>query len=359
MDEKAYWIALNKVAGIGAVRMAALLDHCGSAEAAWRASILDLKAAGLDRRSLEHLLQARRTIDVEAGLEQVIKAGIQVLTLLDEDYPANLRQIDAPPPVLYVRGELHPHDSWAVAVVGTRRASVYGREVAHTLSRDLVANGITIVSGLALGVDTVAHNSALAGQGRTIAVLGSSVDQIYPPDNRGLARAIAENGALVSEYPLGTRPDAGNFPPRNRIISGLSRGVVIVEAGERSGALITARFAADQGRDVFAVPGSILNPGSAGCNGLIQQGAIPLLSVNDILNHLHLEQTFSQQAAQASIPADPQEASLLRHLNKDPLHLDDLVRQSTLPAPQVAGLLTLMELKGLVRQVGSLSYVRA
>lgn len=359
MEEKAYWIALNKVSGIGAVRMAALLAHCGSAEAAWRASILDLKAAGLDRRSLENLLQARREMDVEAEWERVHKAGIQVLTLLDEEYPTNLRQIDAPPPVLYVRGALQPNDSWAVAIVGTRRASVYGREVALSLSRDLAANGITVVSGLALGVDTVAHKCAVENDGRTIAVLGSSVDQIYPPENRGLAQKITEQGAIISEYPLGTRPDANNFPPRNRIISGLSRGVVIVEAGERSGALITAKFAAEQGRDVFAVPGSILHPGSAGCNTLIQQGAIPLLSVNDIFNHLNLEQARNQQAARAAIPADPQEAALLRHLNQEPLHLDDLVRQSTLPAPQVAGLLAMMELKGLVRQVGALSYVRA
>jgi DNA processing protein len=359
VEEKAYWIALNKVSGIGAVRMAALLAHCGSAEAAWRASILDLKAAGLDRRSLENLLQARREMDVEAEWERVHKAGIQVLTLLDEEYPTNLRQIDAPPPVLYVRGALQPNDSWAVAIVGTRRASVYGREVALSLSRDLAANGITVVSGLALGVDTVAHKCAVENDGRTIAVLGSSVDQIYPPENRGLAQKITEQGAIISEYPLGTRPDASNFPPRNRIISGLSRGVVIVEAGERSGALITAKFAAEQGRDVFAVPGSILHPGSAGCNTLIQQGAIPLLSVNDIFNHLNLEQARNQQAARAAIPADPQEAALLRHLNQEPLHLDDLVRQSTLPAPQVAGLLAMMELKGLVRQVGALSYVRA
>jgi DNA processing protein len=284
---------------------------------------------------------------------------VQVLTLFDDGYPENLRQIEAPPPVLYVRGALQPNDTWAVAIVGTRRASVYGREVAHTLSRDLAANGITVVSGLALGVDTVAHKTTVEHQGRTIAVLGSSVDQIYPPENRGLAQSIVENGALVSEYPLGTRPDANNFPPRNRIISGLSRGVVIVEAGERSGALITAKFAAEHGRDVFAVPGSILHPGSAGCNALIAQGAIPLLSVNDILNHLNLEQARSQHAARATIPADPQEAALLRHLNQEPLHLDDLVRQSALPAPQVAGLLTVMELKGLVRQVGALSYVRA
>jgi DNA processing protein len=195
--------------------------------------------------------------------------------------------------------------------------------------------------------------------GRTLAVLGSSVDHIYPPDNRGLAEKIVEQGAIVSEYPLGTRPDANNFPPRNRIISGLSRGVVIVEAGERSGALITAKFAAEQGRDVFAVPGSILHPASAGCNTLIQQGAIPLLNVDDILNHLNLEQVHSHQAARAAIAADPQEAALLQYLNRDPQHLDDLVRQSALPAPQVAGLLTVMELKGLVRQVGVLCYVKA
>lgn len=359
MDEKAYWIALNKVSGIGAVRMASLLAHCGSAEAAWRASISDLKFAGLDRRTLENLLTARRDLDIEAEWERIQAAGFQVLTLLDDSYPENLRQIDAPPPLLYVRGALQPNDSWAIAIVGTRRASVYGREVAHSLSRDLAANGITVVSGLALGVDTVAHRTSVEHGGRTIAVLGSSVDQIYPRENRGLANQIAENGAIVSEYPLGTRPDANNFPPRNRIISGLSRGVVIVEAGDRSGALITAKFAADQGRDVFAVPGSILHPGSSGCNTLIQQGAIPLLTVNDILNHLNLEQVLSQQAARTTIPADPQEADLLRHLNQEPMHLDDLVRQSAMPAPQVAGLLTVMELKGLVRQVGSLSYVRA
>ena len=358
MDAKAYWIALNKVSGIGAVRMAALLSTCGSAEAAWCASIQELKAAGLDRRTLENLLKARRELDVAAEYERVLKAGVQVLTLDDDDYPVNLRQIDAPPPVLYVRGTLQPKDTWAIGIVGTRRASPYGREVAHSLSRDLATNGITIVSGLAMGVDTVAHKSALTSEGRTIAVLGSSVDQVYPPENRGLAQAIIENGALVSEYPLGTRPDSNNFPPRNRIISGLSRAVVIVEAGERSGALITARFAAEQGRDVFAVPGSILHPGSTGCNTLIQQGAIPLLSVNDIMNQLNLEQVRSQQAARAAIPADPQEAALLAHMTQEPRHLDDLIRQSTLPAFQVAGLLTVMELKGLVRQVGVLSYVR-
>lgn len=359
VDEKAYWIAFNKVAGIGAVRFSTLLAVCGSAAAAWRASIHDLKAAGLDRRTLENVLHARRTLDVAAEWQQVEHAGVQVITLLDDYYPANLRQIDSPPPLLYVRGELLPSDLWAIGIVGTRRASVYGREVAHTLSRDLAAQGISIVSGLAVGVDTVAHKAALEAGGRTIAVLGSGVDQIYPPVNRSLAQQIVQNGALVSEYPLGTRPDAGNFPPRNRIISGLSKGVVIVEASERSGALITARFAAEQGRDVFAVPGSILHPGSAGCNMLIQQGATPLLSAGDVLKQLEMEQVATRRAAHAAIPVDPQEASLLALLGREPQHVDELVRQTALPAPQIAGLLAVMELKGLVRQAAHLTYVRS
>lgn len=359
MEDKAYWIALNRVAGIGAVRMTALLSSFGTAEAAWRASIQGLKAAGLDRRTLENLLQARRDLDVAAEWDRVCAAGIRVITLADDDYPANLRQIDIPPPLLYIRGTLHANDLWAVGIVGTRRASVYGHEVARSVASDLAQVGVTVVSGMALGVDTVAHKAALEAGGRTLAVLGSGVDQIYPPDNRGLAHAIIEQGALISEYPLGVRPDAGNFPPRNRIISGLSKGVVIVEAGTRSGALITARYAAEQGRDVFAVPGSILHPGSAGCNALIQQGAIPLLSSQDILSHLNLEQTVAQQAARAVIDADPQEARLLDFLTREPRHMDDIVRDSAMPAPEVAGLLTMMELKGLVRQVGATSYVRS
>jgi DNA processing protein len=358
VDEKAYWIALNRVAGIGAVRMAALLAVCGSAETAWHSSIQELRTAGLDRRTLENLLTARREMDVAAEYERIRQAGIQVITLQDDDYPANLAAIDAPPPLLYVRGALHPNDTWAVAVVGTRRATPYGREVAHSLARDLAAAGVTVVSGLALGIDAIAHKAALEAHGRTIAVLGSGVDQIYPSENRGLAQAITGCGALVSEYPYGTRPDANNFPPRNRIISGLSKGVVIVEAGERSGALITARFAGEQGRDVFAVPGSILHPGSAGCNALIQQGATVLLSVNDVLDQLNLTHVVAQQAAHAAIEADPDERRLLEFLSREPCHVDDLVRASAMPAPQVAGLLTVMELKGLVRQVGTMSYVR-
>lgn len=358
MDSRAYWIAFNKVTGIGPTRLAALLDTCGSVEAAWCASIQQMQAARLDRRSIESLLNARREIHPEQEWQRVQDAGITALTWEDPDYPAALRQIDAAPPVLYVRGRITSQDEWAVALVGTRRASTYGREVAHVLGSELARRGVTIVSGLALGIDTVAHRAALDAGGRTLAVLGSGLDQLYPPQNRGLAAAIAEQGAVISDYALGTRPDANNFPPRNRIISGLSRGVVIVEAGDRSGALITARFAADQGRDVFAVPGSILHPGSAGCNALIRQGATPALSVDDIMEQLDLLHLQERIDARAAVPADPQEQQLLALLSPEPTHIDEIVRSAKLPPAVVGGLLTVMELKGLVRQVAAMTYVK-
>ncbi len=359
MEQKGYWIAFNKVAGIGPARLANLLAVCGSIEAAWRASIQQLRAAHLDRRTLENLLQARREIDPAQEWQRVQQAGIQVLTWDDDAYPTLLRHVDAPPPVLYVQGELTPADDLAIAIVGTRRASAYGREVTHQLATELARHGVTVVSGLALGVDAVAHQAALEAGGRTLAILGTGVDQIYPLQNRQLAQAICRQGALISEYPLGTRAEASNFPPRNRIISGLSQAIAVVEAGQRSGALITAQFAADQGRDVFAVPGNILNPGSAGCNELIRQGATPLLAPSDLLEYLNITSWNAQQSARQLVPADPLEAQLLLHLSGEPCHIDDIVRASALPASQVSSLLAMMELKGLVRQPIALSYVKA
>lgn len=358
MDETAYWIGFNMVSGIGPARLTALLDAFGSVESAWNGSAQQLRDAGLDSRSLENLLRARRELDLEREWSKIGSAGIHVLTWDDARYPANLKSLDNSPPVLYVRGSFHEDDTWSVAIVGTRRASVYGREVTARLSGELARAGVTIISGLAIGIDTVAHRAALEAGRRTIAVLGSGVDQIYPPENRGLAAQIAANGAIISEYPLGTRPEANNFPPRNRVISGLSKAVVIVEAPRRSGALITARFAAEQGRDVFAVPGNIVNPGSAGCNELIQNGAAPLLSSQDVLDQLNLEHLVSVQHQQRLAPTDPAEDQLLGHLSHEPIHVDDLVRSAELSPPQVASLLTMLELKGLIRQVGALSYVR-
>lgn len=359
MDEVAYWVAFNKVMGIGPARLRALLDYFGDIVTAWEADAADLRAAGLDRRSLANLLAARRSLDLEQELERLEQIAATVLTWESPDYPLNLRNVYDPPPVLYVRGQLLPEDDWAVAVVGTRRATVYGKEAARRLAGDLARNGVTVVSGLAIGIDSVAHQAALDAGGRTLAVLGSGVDVIYPEQNRRLAEAILEQGALISEYPLGTRPERSNFPPRNRIISGLALGVVVVEAGARSGALITADFALDQGREVFAVPGSIFQRSCEGSNRLIQEGAKPVLAVNDILEELNLAQVAQQAEVRATVPTTPTEDAVLALLSAEPTHVDELGRAAGLPASTVASTLALLELKGLARQVGGMSYVLA
>lgn len=359
MDELAYWVGFNKVLGIGPARLRALLDFFGNIEAAWHADAASLQDVGLDRRSISNLLAARSTLNLPAQLEQLQQAGVSVLTWDSDDYPINLRNIHDPPPVLYVKGELLPEDDWAVAVVGTRHASVYGKEAARQLAGDLAQNGVTVVSGLAAGIDAVAHQAALDAGGRTLAVLGSGVDVIYPEQNRRLAEQIIAQGALLAEYPLGTRPERSNFPPRNRLISGLSLGTVVVEAGTRSGALITSDFAAEQGREVFAVPGSIFQRTCEGTNRLIQDGAKPVVSVNDVLEELNLAQVTQQAEVRAVVPTTPTERVLLDLLTAEPLHVDALGRAANLPAPTVSGTLALLELKGLARQVSSMTYVRA
>ncbi len=297
-------------------------------------------------------------VDPETRWLRLQRSGATVLTWDDSTYPQALRQTDSAPPVLYVDGTLNEADQLAVAIVGTRRASSYGREIAHQLATELARNGITVVSGLALGIDTIAHAAALKAGGRTLSVLGSGVDQIYPTQNRRLAETIRDQGAIISEYWLGTRPEAMNFPPRNRIISGLSQAVIIVEAGKRSGALITATFAAEQGREVFAIPGSILHPGSIGCNQLIQQGATPLLSIDDVLDQLQVDRMREATMVRQSVQSDPSEQEILDLLSTDSLHIDDLARRSTMSTAQISGLLAVMELKGLVRQFDRLRYAK-
>jgi DNA processing protein len=354
-----YWIGFNKVSGIGAARLQALLDYFGDLSTAWNASIHDLRQAGLDRRSQDNLLKARDRLDLDAEAEKVKRAGAQVLTWEDPDYPPNLRQVYNAPPVLFVRGSIEKRDEWAVAVVGTRRASVYGKEAARLMASGLAQAGVTVVSGMARGIDTVAHRTCLEAGGRTIAVLGCGVDVIYPADNARLAAEIAERGALVSEYALGTRPEASNFPPRNRIISGLTLGTVVVEAGLPSGARITADFAAEQGREVFAMPGNVFNRGSRGTNLLIQQGAKLVCNAADVLEELNLTMVSEQAQARAIIPENDTEALLLAYLSAEPVHVDELRRAVQLPIAQVSSTLALMELKGMVRQVGGMNYVVA
>ena len=265
----ACWIALSRVSGIGPVGFRALLDYFDDdVEAAWNAGRVELSRAGIGRRVVENLLALRATLNPQAELERLQKLRMNVLTWKDRLYPPLLREVGDAPPVLYLYGKLTEADRFALAVVGTRNSSTYGQQVTQRMVTELAQGEVTIVSGLALGIDTIAHTAALDAGGRTIAVLASGLDIIYPPANRKLAHRIVESGqgVLVSEYPPGLQPDGKNFPARNRIISGLSLGVLVVEAPERSGALITAGFALKQGRDVFAIPGSILSSRSAGAH---------------------------------------------------------------------------------------------
>jgi DNA processing protein len=352
-----HWVGFNLVKGIGPMKVRALLDHFGDLEAAWRADAAELRQAGIDRRALNSLLRVRPQLDLDVELEKLMEQNITVLTWDDHRYPPRLLQIPDPPPVLYVRGELIDEDEWAVAVVGTRRASAYGKTVARRLVADLAVNHVTIVSGLARGIDGEAHRAALKVGGRTIAVLGCGLDLIYPPEHRNLALEILENGAIASEYPLGTRPEAGNFPPRNRIISGLSLGVLVVEAGLKSGALITADYAGDQGRDVFAIPGNLFVRSSVGTNRLIQDGAKLVTGAEDVLEELNLIMVAQQVEVRAAVPETEAEALLLEHLGLEPIHVDEISQRAGLAIADVTSNLALMELKGMVRQVGGMNYV--
>ena len=359
MSDIRYWVGFNRVMGVGPAKLRALLDHFGDLETAWRAESADLREAGLDRRALEYLLAARAAMDLDAEVDRVKRLDARCVTWDDADYPPQLKSIAAPPPLLYVKGEFASTDQWAMAVVGTRRATAYGREVTRALVSDLARSGVTIVSGLARGIDAAAHQAALEAGGRTIAVLGHGIDFVYPPEHRKLAEQIIEHGALVTDYPVGTAPEGKNFPPRNRIISGLSLGVLVVEGDRPSGARITADFALEQGRDVFAVPGNILQRTSRLPNTLIQEGATPVLEVEDILEKLNLNMVIQQAEVREVIPQDETESRLLQLLSAEPVHIDEIQRETGLPIAQVSSTLALMELKGMVRQVGGMNYVVA
>jgi len=360
MSEEKYWLGFNLVKGVGPAKIQALLNHFGDLQSAWHAREEQLRRIGFDKRAIDSFLTTRTEIDLDRSLADVQSIGVSLLTWQSDTYPSYLREIDGAPPLLYVHGSLEEIDRWAVAVVGTRRLTSYGRQVTQELVTGLVLNGVTIVSGLARGIDAIAHKAALDHGGRTIAVLGSGPDCIYPPENRSLARQIVNGrGAVISEYGLGVQPEAKNFPPRNRIISGLSLGVIVVEAGQRSGASITARFALDQGRDVFAVPGNINSPASVGTNRLIQQGAKLVTSVDDVLEELNLAMVLEHSAVQLALPETEDESAILGRLSAQPVHVDELSRTTGLTSSVVSSTLTLMELKGMVRQVGGMNYVIA
>lgn len=389
LPELAYWVAFSRVTGIGPKRFKLLLDFfLQDANAAWNASENDLLQAGLEPKIAANVLAQRASINPQQELVRLERYRVSVVTWSDPAYPAALKDFDYAPPVLYIAGSISDADAFALAVVGTRKLSAYGRQVTEQFVSELVANNVTIISGLAQGIDTIAHTAALDAGGRTIAVLACGLDTIYPPQNTKLAQRIVESGqgALVSEFPIGVKPDSRYFPIRNRIISGLSRGVLVTEAPARSGALITANFALQQDREVFAVPGNIFAATSEGVNKLIQEGIHPVTSARDILEilgfHSHTQSNFAyppagdtsspsknpgsaaikraaQPAKAAPQPETEDERALLALLDSNPRHIDEIIRATALPTTTVASTLMMMELKGMIRQVGAMHYTVA
>jgi len=352
------WFALKSVPGIGDLNFKRLIDRFQSPERVFEASLSQLLAVqGLSQR-LASAIKGHKIPDaVKKELDRVSKKRYRILTLADPDYPALLCEIPDPPPFLYVAGRINP--AWKnIAVVGSRSASTYGLSTTRRLCSQLAAYQFTVVSGMALGIDTAAHQGALMGNGPTVAVLGSGLENIYPPENRRLFQEIAENGAVVSEFPLSTEPEGHNFPRRNRIISGMSLGAVIVEATRKSGSLITARLAAEQGREVFAVPGSIQSYKSRGTHSLIKQGAKLVERVEDIVEELFPQIDYRNAGApqasaeQACPPADlsPEELTVYQALEPYPIHVDDLVHHVSLTPGRLLSVLLALELKGLVQQ---------
>lgn len=363
-DEIRALVALSLVPGIGPGRIRTLMSYFGSARAALRASRSALECVpGIGAQIGAAIAEFRSDDVVDQQFERADKVGAELITVWDDRYPELLRQIYDPPTFIWVRGDLREVDKRAIAIIGTRRATDYGRRIAHDFASELAGRGFTIVSGMAYGIDAAAHRGAMAAGGRTIAVLGSGVDRIYPAEHLNLANQIIEHGALISEFPLGAAPDAPNFPRRNRIVSGLTLGVLVVEAHEKGGALITARLAIEQNREVFAIPGSLYSAAGAGCNRLIQRGHAKLvLNVDDIISELGVMTGESSSAPEDKSEIVNQlsdiESLLYNALDSTPVHIDTLcARINVEPSTALVYLLSL-EFKGLVRQMAGKQFLR-
>ena len=355
MSDLYYWIALRFVFGIGNINYKNLINHFGSPEKALQATADELEQVeGITSRAIESIRNFKPGTEIEHEIELIGKTSVTIITLNDPSYPENLRNIYDPPPFLYVKGGITKNDDNAIAVVGSRNASEYGISATERISRELARSGLTIVSGMARGIDSTAHYGALSVNGRTIAVLGSGIDVVYPPENRKLYETIAEHGAVISELPIGTEPNAYNFPARNRIISGLSLGVLVVEASLKSGSLITARLALEQGRDVFAVPGNVHSYKSKGTHRLLKEGAKLVESAQDIRDEIRVNASEAGEAEkqpEAAIDLNPDSRSVYQLLHEEPVHIDELITQTGFASSQVSAILLDLELDGLIKQL--------
>lgn len=357
-----YWLAWNKISDIGPKRFSKLIEYFGSPDVAWQAKSGEIsKILNLSSKISSRLFEEKNNIIPERELDLIHKFKVNVLTIEDAQYPKNLKTIHYPPPVLYFKGTITESDKSSISIVGSRKATYYGKMVAEKLSKDLALAGLTIISGLARGIDTAAHKGTLSVNGRTIAVLGCGINHIYPPENRRLAQEIQESGAVISEFPLFTLPERQNFPRRNRVISGLSLGTVVVEAAEKSGALITADFALDQGREVFAIPGNINSPLSNGSHNLIKQGAKLVNNYQDILEEIHIalpQKTAEKEVAAKDISLTEEEKIIYRLITKEPVQIDEIIATSKLPAGKVSEMLLNLELKDLIKEIEGKRFIK-
>lgn len=361
MEKYKYHIALNNFSKFGPVRLKKLKKYFPSLEIAFKANLNELLKAGIEQSIAEEFISTRPNIDPDNLLDNLYKENINIITLEDINYPKLLKEIYNPPELLYYKGETKA-DEFTLAIVGTRKYSTYGKQVVDRMVSKLSENNLTIVSGLALGIDSLAHSACLEKNNRTIAVLGTGLDKqnIYPSSNRYLAEKIVDQGgAIVSEFPLGTPPLKHHFPQRNRIISGLSLGTLVIEAGIKSGALITAYLALEQNREVFAVPGSIFSETSKGPNSLITKGAKPIISAEEIIEALNLTKATEFIQTKEIIGETENEKNILAHISNEPTHIDELVRLTKLDTSTINSTLVVMEMKGMVKNLGAMQYVLA
>lgn len=353
MSNLRYWIALSMLDYIGPVRTKKLLSIFERPEKIFSADIDDLYAVeGIGIKRAKEIKEFSSWDTIDKQIETIKKTGIDILCLDDPLYPSLLKETQSAPAVIYVKGNINPQDRYSIAIVGSRKPTDYGSAIAQNMSEELAAIGFTIVSGMARGIDSLSHKGAIRAGGRTIAVLGSGLDRLYPPENKSLAEKIAASGCLISEFPLGTSPDKENFPRRNRLISGLSLGVLVIEATSESGALITANYALEQSREVFSVPGNINSRNSDGTNRLIRKGAILTRKAEDIIEELApVLKGFITQKKKACIEISSEEKELCNFLSGEPKQVDVISRESRLPASHVLGILLGLELKGAVKQI--------
>ncbi|MFZ2975589.1 MAG: DNA-processing protein DprA [Candidatus Moraniibacteriota bacterium] len=354
-----YLNALNKITGVGAKKMQMLLNFFENSENIWQSDLNSLKNSGVGEKLAEKIFLEKASINPDFEWERMQEENIQMLTFSDYAYPTLLKEIPNPPFILYKKGALDLNYSPMISIVGSRKYSSYGSQIAQSLARDLSNAGVIIVSGMALGIDTFAHQGALENHGKTIAVLGNSLDDknIYPVNNFNLSREIMIDGALISEYPIEMKAGKLTFPARNRIVAGLTLGTIVIEAGEKSGSLITANMALEYNREVFSVPGSIFSPLSYGTNNLIKSGARVVTGIKDILEELDLSKENLSKELLPKNPTTDEEKILLKILSSDPLHIDNIAKLAKLQTAMCSGTLSMMEIKGWVKNIGGQNYI--